>query len=100
MVQCVRMYDVRCFFSDAGCAAVLRGSMLGILLVLRVLHSSVWCPNTASTGSMSSTSTEGQNTASTGSMMSSTQPRVQQAVPAVQTSEMGGALAVSRVLNP
>ena len=49
---------------------------------------------------MSSTNTEGPNTASTGSMMSSTEPRVQQAVPAVQMSEMVGVLRVSRVLNP
>ena len=41
---------------------------------------------------MSSTSNEGPNTASTGSMMSSTEPRVQQAVPAVQTCEMVGVL--------
>ena len=56
--------------------------------------------NTARAGSMSSTNTEGPNTASTGSMMSSTEPRVQQAVPAVQMSEMVGVLRVSRVLNP
>ena len=56
--------------------------------------------NTARAGSMSSASTESPNTASTLSMMSSTEPRVHQAVPAVQTSEMVGVLRVPRVLNP
>ena len=64
--------------------AELRGSILWILLVLSVSHTLVCgALNTARTGSVSSTSTEGPNTASTGSMMSSTKPRVQQAVPAV-----------------
>ena len=49
---------------------------------------------------MISASTEGPNTASTGIMMTSTAPRVQHAVPAVQTSEMVGVLRVSRVFNP
>ena len=56
--------------------------------------------NTARTGSMSSKSTEGLNTASTGSMMSSTEPRVQQAVPAVQTSEMDGVLKSIKSVEP
>ena len=47
--------------------AVLPGSILWILLVLRVLHSSVWCPKYGEYWrSMSSTSTEGPNTASAG----------------------------------
>ena len=57
-------------------------------------------PNTASTGSMSSASTEGPNTASTGSMMNSTEPRVQQTVPVVRTSEMVGALRVLVAYTP
>ena len=56
--------------------------------------------NTARTGSMSSKSTEGLNTASTGSIMSSTEPRVQQAVPAVQTSEMDGVLKSIKSVEP
>ena len=90
-------------FSDAACAGSIAGfdtlnaagaESIAVLLVCGVL-------NAASTGSMSSTSTEGPNTASTRSMMSSAEPRVQQAVPTVQTSEMvGGVLRVSRVLNP
>ena len=56
--------------------------------------------NTARTGSMSSKSTEGLNTASTGSIMSSTEPRVQQAVPAVQTSEMDGVLKSIKRVEP
>ena len=36
---------------------------------------------------MTTTSTEGPNTASTGNMMSSAEPRVKQAVPAVQKPE-------------
>ena len=43
--------------------------------------------NTARTVSMTTTSTEGPNTASTGNMMSSAEPRVKQAVPAVQKPE-------------
>ena len=55
--------------------------------------------NTTRAVSMSSASTDGPNTASTLSMIS-TEARVQQAVPAVQTSEMVAVLGVSRVLNP
>ena len=53
--------------------------------------------NTARSGSMGSTNTEGPNTASTGS---STETRVQQAEPAAQTPEMVGVLTVSGELNP
>ena len=55
--------------------------------------------NTTRAVSMSSASTDGPNTASTLSMIR-TEARVQQAVPAVQTSEMVAVLGVSRVLNP
>ena len=81
--------------------AELRGSILWILLVLSVSHTLVCgALNTARAGSMSSTSTEGPNTASTGSMIS-TEPRVQHAVPAVQTSEiLCSNQSIQSILNP
>ena len=84
-------------FSDAVCAGSIAGfgtldtagiESIAVLLVCGAI-------NTASTWSMSSTSTERPNTASTGSMMRSTEPRVQKAVPAVQTSEMVGGVLKS-----
>ena len=74
------------FFSEVACA----GSIAGLDTLdtagaecIAVLWYVCGVLNTARTGSMSSTSTEGPNTASTGSMMSSTEPRVQQAAPVV-----------------
>ena len=84
-------------FSDAVCAGSIAGSILWVLLVLSVLQCSrKWCLKYCAYWEYEH---EGPNTASTGSMMSSTQPRPQ-AVYAVQTSEMVGVLRVSRVLNP
>ena len=81
--------------------AVLPGSILWILLVLSVLqYSSMWCPKYYACWEYEQCEGAGPNTASTGSMMSSTKSRVQQAVPAEQTSEMVGVLRALRVLNP
>ena len=100
MVQYVRMYGVRYIFSDAARAGIFAGfDTLGTAGAVYCTTLVGGVPNTARTGSMSSTSTEGSHTASTGGTIS-TEPRVQQALPAVQTSEMVGVLIVSRVLNP
>ena len=80
--------------------AVLRGSILSILLVLSVLkYCSMWCPKFCAYWEFGQSSTEGPNTASTGSTIS-TEPRVQQAVPAVQTSEMDGVLKSIKSVEP